>query len=171
MLEYTRNMLWKGWLFSNTPLQGIALTPSLPNKCPLNACSLKLLLSSFLSTLLSSLSWPGGPLRQVLPEQLLSMRSNIHNIVYEMCIRMKAKVSFNQLLALFQFQINFQYLHVIRQWQSETWSHTDPASSSALQSHMSAEARNSFKEVSGGPLYCKLTTRHHILRYYVSSNQ
>ena len=37
--------------------------------------------------------------------------------------------------------------------------------------HMGAEAPYSFKEVSGGPPYCKLTTRHHIFWYYVSPNQ
>ena len=37
--------------------------------------------------------------------------------------------------------------------------------------HMGAEASYSFKEVSRGPLYCKLTTRHYIFRYYVSPNQ
>ena len=37
--------------------------------------------------------------------------------------------------------------------------------------HMGAETQNSFKGVARGPLYCKLTTRHHRLRDYVSPNQ
>ena len=40
-----------------------------------------------------------------------------------------------------------------------------------VMEHMGAEAPYSFKEVSGGPPYCKLTTRHHIFWYYVSPNQ
>lgn len=45
------------------------------------------------------------------------------------------------------------------------------SSSESLRTHMGAEAPYSFKEVSGGPPYCKLTTRHHIFWYYVSPNQ
>ena len=37
--------------------------------------------------------------------------------------------------------------------------------------HMGAEPQNSFKGGSRGPLYGKLTTRHHRLSYYVSPNQ
>ena len=40
-----------------------------------------------------------------------------------------------------------------------------------LSLHMGAEAPYSFKEVSGGPPHCKLTTRHHIFWYHVSPNQ
>ena len=39
-------------------------------------------------------------------------------------------------------------------------------SSSGPGQHMGAEAPYSFKEVSGGPPYYKLTTRHSIFRYY-----
>ena len=40
-----------------------------------------------------------------------------------------------------------------------------------LPLHMGAEPQNSFEEVPRGPLYGKLTTRHHRLRDYVSPNQ
>ena len=48
---------------------------------------------------------------------------------------------------------------------------TSPLESPLLARHMGAEPQNSFKGVAKGPPYCKLTTRHHILRYYVSPNQ
>ena len=41
----------------------------------------------------------------------------------------------------------------------------------SLKRQIGAEAPYSFKEESAGPPYCKLTTRHHIFRYYVSPNQ
>ena len=41
----------------------------------------------------------------------------------------------------------------------------------SLAEHMGAEPENSFKGVAKGPLYGKLTTRHHRLSYYVSPNQ
>ena len=47
--------------------------------------------------------------------------------------------------------------------------HFDAIASLAV--HMGAEPQNSFKGGSRGPLYGKLTTRHHRLRGYVSPNQ
>ena len=37
--------------------------------------------------------------------------------------------------------------------------------------HMGAERQNSFEGVARGPLYGKLTTRHHRFSYFVSPNQ
>ena len=46
-----------------------------------------------------------------------------------------------------------------------------PPASPAPTVHMGAEPPDSFKEGSRSPLWCIMTTRHHVFRNYVSPNQ